>query len=213
MSTKLRTLGATALLLSMAYAPQAFATVNGNSWSFSTVLNSGVGSNGSGTPGPYTDTARTFAATFTTDAPTGATTGIYNINSIVQARLGAPLGTTTTANIVSVSPTAGPYGQINFGTGRIVLNASATTPFGFDFTPSNTAIYGAFSPFTLSTPTYNTAGVLRVIGTDVNGDGGTSIGTLTRVPEIDGGMLPRAIGVLAGVFLMLFGRKKQEEIA
>lgn len=207
MKLRYAALATSALVLTLAAAPQAMA----KSYSFSTTINSAI-NNGSGgansDPGPLTSGARAFSATFTTDAPTGATTGIYNINSIIGGTLGAPNPFNQVINVTSNYPAGSPgayFGQINLATGRIT---------GLDFTfARNSATNYASTPWEMSFLSYTTGGVGRVSTFDSLGDGGVSAFTLTQIPEIDGGMLPRAIGVLAGVFLMLFGRKKQEDLA
>lgn len=202
MKLRYAALATSALVLTLAAAPQAMAA----SYSFSTTINSAI-NNGSGgsdtTPGPLTNAARLFTAVFTTDAPTGATTGVYNINSIVHPLLGQP----NPFNLVTnATPNPGPYfGQINLATGRI-------TALDFTFARNSATNYSSF-PWEMQFASYSTTGIGRVLTFDSLSDGGISSFTLTQVPEIDGGMLPRAIGVLAGVFLMLFGRKKQEDLA
>ena len=197
MTPRLKTMTATALLLSLAYAPQALAVTY---YDFSAVLNAGLSG------GALSTDQRTVTMRFVTDASPTATSGVVNITGVSGFLGTATTGTAAQRLLTGITPVPGPnYGTINLalgtpGTGRI-------TSLSFDF--SRATAYSDM-PWTMQGASYTGAGGLKVNVQDQNADGGNNIGnaTLVRVPEIDGGLLPRALFVLSGIFLIAFGRKQ-----
>lgn len=196
MTPRLKTMTATALLLSLAYAPQALAVTY---YDFSAVLNAGLSG------GALSAAQRTITMRFTTDAAPTATSGIVNITGISGFLGNATTGTTAQRLMTGITPVPGP----NFGTLNLALGTPGTgriTSLSFDF--SRATPYSDM-PWTMQGASYTTAG-LKVNVQDQNADGGNNVGvaSFVRVPEIDGGLLPRALFVLSGIFLIAFGRKQ-----
>lgn len=110
-----------------------------------------------------------------------------------------------------------------FGGSPIVLNSVSgtyapvtTPPTGTEKLASLALNYNTPSgpnPFVTAFLKYDLAGVPFVTTYDDNLSGGTSPAVITPklVPEIDGGVLPKGLFVIAGMFLMLFGRNKAFE--
>lgn len=196
MTLRMKTLATTALLLSLAAAPQAMATT----YTFTTTANNQLNGSNALTPAQ-----RAINFYFVTDATPQQTTGTANILGVYGT-----VGSAWQNNIFNqtVGGFAPYFGTINLSNGR--LTGIEVT---FDRSTSG-GIYDAF-PWTLSGATYAgaPAGALKATINDADLLGGSSVATLTQVPEIDGGMLPRGLMVLSGIFLMLFGRKKAEDLA
>ena len=199
MNLKLKTMATTALLFSLAAAPQALAAT----YTFTTVANSQLG--GTGT---YSVAERTINFYFTTDATQNQTSGTVNILGFWGT-----MGTAPASRIYNQTPgNFSPYyGTVNLGLGT--PGVGRVTGLDWSFGVLNNTYTD--QPFIMTGATYagSPAGFLKTNIYDQNFLGGSSPVTITKVPEIDGGMLPRGLMVLSGVFLMLFGRKKAEEIA
>jgi hypothetical protein len=184
-SKLLKTVAAVALLTASSLPAMAGPLV----FDFTSVLNSAIG------PGTLTNAQRTLVGTLSTN----------NAGQITGALPTWTLGGLPITNILNVGGSYTPStlaGPAPFGPFQI-------TSFNMQFTP-NAAL--GIEPQVVTAFLKYAGGNPQIAAFDGDDLGGTSRADFTprELPEIDGGVLPKGLFLVAGAFLMLFGRKRAE---
>ncbi len=180
-SKLLKTVAAVALLTASSLPAMAGPLV----FDFTSVLNSAIGG------GSLTTAQRTLVGTLTTNNA-GQITGTL------------PTWTLGGLPITNINNVGGSYTPTTVFTPPYTINA-----FNMQFTPDASL---GITPNVVTAFLKYAGGNPQIAAFDGDDLGGTSASTFTprELPEIDGGVLPKGLFLVAGAFLMLFGRKRAE---